>query len=182
MIGIDEVGRGALAGPLLVCAVRLNKPLDGLKDSKLLSANKRLALSIIIRQNADVGYGWINAATIDDIGLSESLKLASAKAIQDINPLSNEIIIIDGLINFLPDLNCKCLAKADNLYAQVSAASIIAKVTRDQYMQKLAKKYPGYGLEFHVGYGTKMHLESINKLGFTLEHRKSFNIDRHLNK
>jgi len=165
MIGIDEVGRGSLAGPLLVCAVRLNKPIDGLKDSKLLSANKRLALSTIIKQNADIGYGWIDAATIDDLGLSESLKLASAKAIQDINPVPKEEIIIDGNINFLPDLNCTCLPKADNLYPQVSAASIVAKVARDQYMQKLAKKYPSYGLELHVGYGTKMHIESIKIFG-----------------
>lgn len=174
MIGVDEVGRGSLAGPLLVCAVRLKKPVNNLKDSKLLSTKKRHQLAKTILNNADVGYGWVDAATIDDIGLSESLKLASAKAILDLCIESNEKVIIDGNINFLPDLDCLCIPKADNIYPEVSAASIVAKVCRDDYMENQATRYPNYGYEKHVGYGTKAHLQAINKHGISPIQRKSF--------
>jgi ribonuclease HII len=182
MIGIDEVGRGSLAGPLLVCAVRLKKPVRNLKDSKLLTAKKRQQLAEIILNNADIGYGWVDATTIDDIGLSESLKLASGKAIQDISIKPNEKVIIDGNINFLPDLDCICIPRADNIYPEVSAASIVAKVCRDEYMVGQSNKYPGYNYEKHVGYGTKAHMQAINSLGISPIQRKSFNIAKHLKK
>ena len=176
MIGIDEVGRGSWAGPLLVCAVRLNKPVAGLKDSKKLTKTQRQKLSQDIVKNSNIGFGWVSAMVIDDIGLSESLKLASAKAVQEILEDKNEKIIIDGYINFLPDLNCQCIIRADDKIDEVSAASIIAKVSRDKYMQELSKKYPNYDFKNNVGYGTKAHKLAIIKNGYTEEHRRSFNI------
>jgi ribonuclease HII len=176
MVGIDEVGRGAWAGPLLVCAARLNKPINGLKDSKLLSAKKREELREIILGVADIGYGWVSAKEIDDIGLSAALKLAATKALQDVNYKSGEELVIDGTVNFVPDLKATCMPKADNIVPACSAASIVAKVTRDKHMADLAKTYPNYGFEKHVGYGAKAHLEAIKKYGYCTEHRRSFRI------
>lgn len=176
MIGIDEVGRGSWAGPLLVCAVRINKPIAGLKDSKKLSKITRYKLSKIIIQNSDIGYGWISALEIDDIGLTNALMLASAKAVQEILEDPSEEIIIDGSINYLPDLNCQCIIKADDKIDEVSAASIVAKVSRDNYMKQLSKKYPDFNFNKHVGYGTRAHKLAIIKNGYTKEHRRSFKI------
>jgi ribonuclease HII len=176
MVGVDEVGRGAWAGPLLVCAVRLKAPIEGLKDSKQLSYKKRVQLAVVIKNQADVGYGWISANEIDDIGLSAALKLATTKALEDINYLVGEELIIDGNVNFVPDIQAKVLAKADNLIPAVSAASIVAKVTRDELMHDLAKKYPQYGFEKHVGYGTKTHRLAIKAYGLCPEHRCSYKL------
>ncbi len=176
MVGIDEVGRGAWAGPLLVCAARLGKSIDGLKDSKLLSAKKRETFTEVILGVADIGYGWVSAKEIDDIGLSAALKLAATKALQDINYQTNEELVIDGTVNFVPDLKATCMPRADNLVPACSAASIVAKVTRDKHMAELAQKYPNYGFEKHVGYGAKGHLEAIKKHGYCTEHRRSFKI------
>lgn len=176
MVGVDEVGRGAWAGPLLVCAVRLMAQIDGLRDSKQLSPKKRAELAKIIKVQADVGYGWISASEIDDIGLSPALKLATTKALEDINYLADEELVIDGNVNFVPDLRARILPKADSLIPAVSAASIVAKVTRDELMYDLAKRYPVYGFEKHVGYGTKAHRLAIKNSGLCLEHRKSYNL------
>jgi len=176
MIGIDEVGRGAWAGPLLVCAARLNAPIDGLRDSKQLSSKKRQELAKIIHKNADIGYGWVSARVIDDIGLSEALKMGAALAVSEILPLKDEQIIIDGNINFLPKLNVKTMIRADSMVPSVSAASIAAKVARDELMYDLAVTYPGYKFEKHVGYGTKAHKEAIKKIGYCPEHRRCYKI------
>lgn len=178
MIGIDEVGRGAIAGPLLVCAVRLNKRIDGLKDSKMLTKNKRQELAAKIEAVADIGFGWVSETNIDDIGLSNALALATAKALDEIKPNKDEEIIIDGSVNFAPATNSKTIIKADQTIAEVSAASIIAKVTRDDLMCKLAKKYPLYGFENHVGYGTKDHIDKIKANGYCSLHRKSFKLKK----
>jgi ribonuclease HII len=176
MIGIDEVGRGAWAGPLLVCAARLKKPIKGLKDSKQLTPKKRQELNVIICQNADLGYGWVDAATIDDIGLAAALILAATIALNDISPQINEEVIVDGFVNYVPDLNSKAVIKADQNIAAVSAASIAAKVARDEFLHNLDNLYPEYGFKQHVGYGTKQHKEAIEKQGLLPIHRKSFNI------
>jgi len=176
MIGIDEVGRGAIAGPLLVCAVRLHGEVLGLRDSKLLTKNRRQLLAQQVYKHADIGYGWVSADEIDDIGLSKSLVLATAKALEELNPIDSEEVIIDGNINFAPSLNSKIIIKADQTIPAVSAASIVAKVTRDAFMVDLSKKYPGYDFEKHVGYGTKQHMLLIKKLGLLEIHRKSFKI------
>jgi ribonuclease HII len=176
MIGIDEVGRGSWVGPLLVCAVRIKKNIKGLKDSKTISPKKREILAKEINRYCDVGYGWVSASEIDDIGLSEALRQASAKALLEINLELDEEIIIDGTVNFLPDLKAKMLIKADQEIPEVSAASIIAKVTRDKYMKNISKDYPGYCFEKNVGYGTKEHTKAIEQFGLTNIHRKSYKL------
>lgn len=177
MIGIDEVGRGAWAGPLLVCAVRLNNNVVGLADSKTLSAKKRETLSNVILLNGEIGYGWVPASELDAIGLSKALRLATARALTEISPKENEAIIIDGTINFAAQYkNVQTLVRADQTVPAVSAASIVAKVARDKYMRELAEVYPDYGFDKHVGYGTRIHAEAIRRCGFCIEHRRSFKL------
>jgi len=202
ILGIDEVGRGPWAGPLVVGAVVLEDPQDdlweSLDDSKKLTAKKRELNSHLILENAKAtGLGWVEASEIDTIGLSKALRLATMRAICDslkvespkqiadfdkiirsANELPFSEIIIDGTINFLKETSLESittiLPKADSKIKEVSAASIIAKVARDNYMIKLSEKYPEYGFDKHVGYGTKKHKEALEKFGPCPEHRKSF--------
>ncbi len=185
ILGIDEVGRGPLAGPLVVGAVILpdSKPewVKELRDSKKLSAKKREELSAVILAEAlACGLGWVSATEIDKIGVSEALKLATSRAVKSVQELHVAFseIVIDGKVNFLRgtalEKYVSTMPKADDLVKEVSAASIIAKVARDQYMYRLGEKYPEYGFEKHVGYGTAKHMEAIKKIGITPEHRKSF--------
>ncbi len=173
-IGIDEVGRGPWAGPVVACAVVLNKPIDGLRDSKKLSQKKREALDEIIRKNSSFGLGWVNAEELDTVGLTEAVRLAMHRAVEDCGITADEIII-DGNYNFLPQLaGSRAEIKAEDKYAEVAAASIIAKVARDRFMVKQGRKYPQYGFEKHMGYGTKLHAEALIQYGATGLHRKSF--------
>jgi ribonuclease HII len=185
ILGIDEVGRGPLAGPLVVGAVILpdNKPdwVEDLKDSKKLSTKKREALSeIILKESPATGLGWVNSEELDNIGISEALKLATKRAVLEVQASHTAFsqIIIDGKVNFLKDTKLEnyvsTLARADDLIREVSAASIIAKVARDKYMVDLSAKYQEYGFDSHVGYGTKKHIEAIYNYGICPEHRKSF--------
>lgn len=179
ILGIDEVGRGPWAGPLVVGAVVLGgESIDGLTDSKKLSKKRREALDIVIREKAKaIGLGWVDAKQIDKIGLSEALKLATRQAVEQIKTPYHEIII-DGTVNFLSGTTKEkyvtCLKKADLLVPCVSAASIIAKVARDKYMAKQDKIHSGYNFTSHVGYGTEEHRSAIKKLGVTKLHRLSF--------
>lgn len=177
MIGVDEVGRGAWAGPLLVCAARLHSPVEGLKDSKKLSARQREELTSKILRVADIGYGWVAASDIDVLGLSAALKLATKRALEAIKPADAEPIIIDGTVNFAPQYSSVITAiKADDKYPCVSAASIVAKVARDEYMKALDEPLPTYKFSSHVGYGTRAHADAIQAHGLSLEHRKSFRL------
>ena len=183
MIGIDEVGRGCWAGPLVVGAVRLHKPVAGLKDSKKLTAKKRQYLAGIIYKNADVGLGWIMPSQIDRHGLSWALKTAAIDAYKQIYRSAQEPVIIDGTVNFLGSKIVTCLKKADDLVMEVSAASIVAKVARDEYMSKLDAKHPGYGFSCHVGYGTARHRAALTSLGPIVSvHRFSYRPIRNLRK
>ena len=186
ILGIDEVGRGPYAGPLVIGACILPKNrednpwIDELNDSKKLSEKKRESLYKIIKENATSATGWVTANELDEIGISEALKLATRRAvlkIQEEKVPFNEIII-DGISNFLVGTKLEkyvtTMKKADFLIKEVSAASIVAKVERDNYMKELAKKYPGYGFEKHVGYGTAAHQKAMEELGLTPEHRRSF--------
>jgi ribonuclease HII len=175
IVGIDEVGRGSWAGPLVAAAVLLNCPIEGLTDSKLIPPKKRSKLSDeILLTSGGYGIGWVTADEIDILGLTKSVSLAMQRAIKKIS-VEYEKIIIDGNYNFLKEYeNVETLIKADLLIPSVSAASIIAKVARDNFMAEKSLVYPGYGFEKNVGYGTKQHLEAINKLGLTDLHRKSF--------
>ncbi|MDO4611977.1 MAG: ribonuclease HII [Candidatus Saccharibacteria bacterium] len=188
ILGIDEVGRGPLAGPLVVGAVVLPKFVKGeepewffeLKDSKKLSARKREALSEIILAEAATGLGFVSAEELDKVGVSEALRLATRRAVKSVQGLHAAFsqIVIDGKVNFLAGTALgkyvTTVVKADDLIREVSAASIIAKVARDRYMVELDSKFPGYGFAKNVGYGTKVHMEAISKLGICPEHRKSY--------
>jgi ribonuclease HII len=178
-VGIDEVGRGPWAGPLVVGAVMLGDAvIEGLTDSKKLSKAKREQLAAdIIAHAAAYGLGWVEPAELDAIGLSEALRLATRRAVEQITVSYHEIII-DGTVNFLEGTGkgpyVTTMKKADLLIASVSAASIIAKVARDDYMADQAELYPDYGFEDHVGYGTAKHRKAIETYGVTPLHRSSF--------
>lgn len=176
-LGLDEVGRGCLAGPLVVGAVILDDQvtIDGLKDSKQLTKTARTKLSKLIKQQAlDSSLGWVNSSEIDDLGLTAATSLAMTRAIEQLKTGYDQLII-DGQVNFLKDLaKVKTLVKADQLIPAVSAASIIAKTARDQYMTDLAKDYPDYGFDQHVGYGTALHLAKLKQHGACQLHRRSF--------
>jgi ribonuclease HII len=172
--GIDEAGRGAIAGPLVFAGVILKKEIPFLKDSKKLSPKKREALFESIIKNSKYHIVIIDSEEIDEIGLSKSIQ----KALKSIKEAFK-----DEDINFLFDGNSPfgvkeifTLVKADDKIPEVSAASILAKVTRDKIMVELSKKYLGYGFEKHKGYCTKAHLDSIQELGISKVHRKSFKI------
>lgn len=190
ILGIDEVGRGPLAGPLVVGAVILPelgedgvRPgwVDELRDSKKLSAKKREGLSeIILAEAPATGLGWVSPMELDELGMTAALSLATERAVKSVQTLHAPFsqIIIDGKINFLGHTKLakyvSTMVKADDLVKEVSAASIIAKVARDKYMTEAALRFSGYGFEKNAGYGTAAHMEAINELGICPEHRKSF--------
>lgn len=175
IVGIDEVGRGCLAGPLVCGAVIMKRPLKGLKDSKLLTKTSRELLNKIIRNSeAEIGIGWVSADQLDLIGLTRATAVAMERALNQLATPYDEIII-DGNYNYLSNNpKARAVIKADETVPAVSAASIVAKVARDNYMAFLAQDYPGYGFEKHVGYGTRLHKEMIERNGVTQIHRHSF--------
>lgn len=181
ILGIDEVGRGCWAGPLVVGAVVLgDAKIGGLTDSKALSKKRREELDAEIRASgAGIGVGWVPAEEIDEIGLREALRLATKRAVKEVQASGAPFheIIIDGTVNFLSDTSLggyvSVLKKADVLISSVSAASIVAKVARDAYMTEQALEYPEFGFEQHVGYGTAAHRRAIDEYGITPLHRLS---------
>ena len=179
IVGIDEVGRGPWAGPLVVGAVLLgDATIEGLTDSKKLTKRRRETLAVEIHEKAlSYGLGWVSANDIDRLGLSKSLELATRLAVEQIKAPYNKIII-DGTVNFLKDTGkgpyVTTMKKADLLITSVSAASILAKVARDDYMAEQDDIYPGYGFSNHVGYGTAAHKAAIEEHGVTDLHRRSF--------
>lgn len=179
ILGVDEVGRGAWAGPLVVGAVTLNgETIEGLTDSKMLTKKRREGLyDEIIASNASVGLGWVSAQEIDTIGLSEALKVATRRAVEQILTPYHEIII-DGTINFLAGTTkgkfVTTLKKADLLIPSVSAASIVAKVARDKWMADQDTTYCDYKFSEHVGYGTAAHKQALDTFGVCELHRRSF--------
>ena len=179
ILGIDEVGRGPWAGPLVVGAVVLGGiHIDGLTDSKKLTKKRRDILYDEIQEKASgIGLGWVAASEIDEIGLSAALKLATKRAVQQVKVPFHEVII-DGTVNFLTNTPLekyvKTMPKADLLIPSVSAASIIAKVSRDRYMATQDDVYDGYAFGSHVGYGTALHRAAIEQRGVTPLHRLSF--------
>ena len=189
ILGIDEVGRGPYAGPLVIGACILGdwqnsenaEWIEELTDSKKLSAKRREELYVLIKEKAlATATGWVSSAEIDEVGLSEALRLATRRAVEQIQkpkvPFSE--IIIDGTMNFLVGTKLEkyvsTLKKGDFLVKEISAASILAKVERDKYMAELDAVYPEYGFGKHVGYGTATHQKAMEEFGLTPEHRRSF--------
>ena len=189
ILGIDEVGRGPYAGPLVIGACILGdwqnsenaEWIEKLTDSKKLSAKRREELYVLIKEKAlAAATGWVSSAEIDEVGLSEALRLATRRAVEQIQktkvPFSE--IIIDGTMNFLMGTKLEkyvsTLKKGDFLVKEISAASILAKVERDKYMAELDAVYPEYGFGKHVGYGTAAHQKAMEEFGLTPEHRRSF--------
>jgi ribonuclease HII len=173
-VGIDEVGRGCWAGPLVAGAVILSTPIAGLKDSKQLSRAQRERLAAEIEIQATVGLGWVSASEVDTLGLTEAVRLAMQRALEQIKIAFDELII-DGSYNFFPDEpRARAVVKADASVQAVSAASVVAKVARDRYMAELGPAYAVYEFAKHVGYGTALHLSRLREHGVSDQHRKSY--------
>ena len=174
--GVDEAGRGPLAGPVVAAAVILdpNNPIEGLADSKKLTAKKREALEPLIKERA---LAWCVAeasvAEIDEINILQATRLAMQRAVAGLQ-VQPEFVQVDG--NRIPKLlmMAEAIVKGDAKVQASSAASILAKTHRDAYMMEQAKKYPGYGFENHMGYGTAEHIKAVETLGVLPIHRKTF--------
>lgn len=173
--GLDEVGRGPLAGPVVAAAVVLLKPLDGLKDSKTLSARRREALTEALRRpgQALIGLGAASVSEIDALNILGATMLAMQRALARL-PAVPDLALVDG--NRIPDLPCsaKSIVGGDGSVPAIAAASIIAKVTRDRLMARLDRRHPGYGWSKNAGYPTAEHRRALARLGICKHHRRSF--------
>ena len=177
--GVDEAGRGSLAGPVTAAAVILGKNFKGknLDDSKKLSQSKRLELKKLIEKNAlAYSVAFVSSCEIDKNNILNSTFIAMHKSIEGLN-IKPDFIVVDGNL-FKPyrDLKYKCIIKGDQKYQNIAAASILAKTYRDEYMSNLHIKFPEYNWIKNKGYGTKFHVDMITKFGKTKYHRKSFQI------
>ena len=171
--GIDEAGRGPIAGPMVFAGVILLKDIDGLNDSKKLSAKKREELFEIIKENSIYHIVFKSNEEIDKKGLSKCIK---ESLIEIKNILKAKKYLFDGNSNFGVE-GIETIIKGDEKIKEISAASILAKVSRDRFMIKIAKQYPKYKFDKHKGYITKEHKELIAKYGFCEIHRKSYKIN-----
>ena len=174
--GVDEVGRGSLIGPVYAAAVILNKSINKklLKDSKSLTKSKREILSKYIKKNSIWSVGKASVKEIEKINILQASLLAMKRAIKKLKKKPS-LVLIDG--NKLPELNnykLKSIIKGDQKIPSISAASIVAKVTRDKMITNLGKKFKGYHWDQNFGYGTKQHLRAIKNMGITSQHRKTF--------
>lgn len=174
--GVDEAGRGPLAGPVCAAAVILPEHLQipGLNDSKKLSDKKRRDLFPIIKEQA-IAYGiaFATVEEIDEINILQATFLAMERAVAQMNGQA-DFALIDGNREPKLDIESMAVVKGDSRSASIAAASILAKVTRDDYMEELAAQYPQYGFEVHKGYGTKRHYQAIEQFGMCPAHRRSF--------
>ena len=176
--GMDEVGRGPLAGPVCVACVIM--PLDsgdiieGIDDSKKVSEKKRNELFEKIKETA-IAYSieMVDEQKIDEINILEATKLCMKNAIE-LLPVRPDVVLVDAISKLDTDVNLRGIIKGDSLSYSIGAASILAKVTRDNYMAEIAKQYPEYGFEKHKGYGTKAHIEALKEIGPCEYHRLSF--------
>lgn len=174
--GVDEAGRGPLAGPVVASAVILdvNRPIPGLKDSKKLTPKRRdILFDEILEKAISVGIGFATPEEIDAINILQATFLAMRRAVEQLSVPPSKLWI-DG--NACPKLMLpmQAVVKGDDLIAEISAASIVAKVTRDRHMHALDAEYPGYGFAVHSGYPTPAHLAALQQLGASAVHRKSF--------
>ena len=182
--GVDEVGRGPLVGPVVTACVILptGYQLEGLTDSKKLSLKKReMFFDIIMKDALSVSIGIKDEKVIDEVNIYEATKLAMYEAINN-SKIKPEHVLIDAMKLEKLEMPSTSIIKGDLKSITISAASIIAKVTRDRMLVELDKKYPEYGFAKNAGYGTKQHIEAIEKYGIIQEHRKTFKpVSDHLN-
>lgn len=172
--GVDEVGRGPLAGPVVAAAVILDTPIKGVMDSKLLTPVKRQKLALEIKEQAICyAYGRAEVAEIDQLNIHHATLLAMKRAIEALTIFPDKVLI-DGAFTPKVAHMCYAIVKGDGLIFEISAASILAKVLRDDEMVAMESLYPGYGFALHKGYGTKVHQEALQKLGPCAIHRISF--------
>ncbi|MCB1860522.1 MAG: ribonuclease HII [Gammaproteobacteria bacterium] len=174
--GVDEVGRGPLAGPVIAAAVILDpdNPIAGIGDSKKLSDRRRQLLSVLIRKQAIAwAVGRAEAEEIDRLNILQASLLAMRRAVAAL-PIAAQHVMVDG--NYCPELACsvQAVVGGDASVAAIGAASIVAKVVRDREMIALDSRYPGYGFARHKGYPTRLHLEALSRLGVSEIHRRSF--------
>lgn len=187
IIGCDEVGRGCLSGPVIAAAVcfPLNcpEPPMVIRDSKKMSAKARELATSWVEENSWCGYGAVPCTEIDSINILNATMNAMGKAIVRViermkeSGISPDLILVDGnIFTYKIDVPHECVIKGDDKHLCISAASVIAKVSRDKIMKDYSKspQYAGYGWETNAGYGTKAHIEAIHKLGITDQHRKTF--------
>ena len=183
IVGVDEVGRGPLAGPVTAAAVFVDRQkitsdlLTKIDDSKKIAQNKRATISKQIESIAIIGIGWASSGEIDQLNILEATMLAMQRAIFSLQKqiiLDPDYILIDG--NKVPrlDFPSKAIVRGDEKSLSIAAASIVAKSKRDAFMASLSKLYPGYGWEKNAGYGTGEHLAAIEREGITVHHRRSF--------
>lgn len=174
--GVDEAGRGPLAGPVCAAAVILPEHLEipGLNDSKKLSDKRRRELFPIIQESAlAYGIGFASPKEIDEINILQATFLAMRRAISQLH-VTPDLALIDGNRETDFGVPCRTVIKGDNLSANIAAASVLAKVSRDDLMLKAAEEYPGYGFEIHKGYGTKAHYAALEEKGPCAIHRRTF--------
>jgi ribonuclease HII len=174
--GVDEAGRGPLAGPVVAAAVILDmdKPIEGLNDSKKLSEKKRLYFFNEIKEKA-LAWSICEASVdeIDQINILHASMLAMKRAVESLQP-APELVLVDGNRNPDIDIQCRAIVGGDALEQAISAASILAKVSRDQKMMEYHQLFPRYGFDRHKGYPTKLHLDMLRTFGPSDIHRKSF--------
>ncbi|MCH9755955.1 MAG: ribonuclease HII [Gammaproteobacteria bacterium] len=172
--GVDEVGRGPLAGAVVAAAVILETPIAGLTDSKKLSPKRRerLAEEIILKAKS-YAYGRVEVQEIDEINIHQASLLAMKRAVEGLS-VSPERVLADGLYCPKIDMVCEAIVKGDTKIPEISAASILAKVMRDKEMEQLDIRYPGYGFAQHKGYPTALHQAALKRLGPCAIHRLSF--------
>jgi ribonuclease HII len=178
--GVDEVGRGPLAGPVVAAAVVLPHPLPqvlrtaGIRDSKQLSARARARLAPLIRRHAvGVGVGEASVEEVDALNVLEATRLAMARAVAELAPVP-DLLLVDALDLPQAGIPCRPIVHGDALCLSIAAASIVAKVFRDALMVEMDGRHPGYGFARHKGYGTAEHLAALRRLGPTPEHRRTF--------
>ena len=178
--GVDEAGRGPLAGPVVASAVVFDQGvfIDGVNDSKKLTEKKRERLFHTIHEQAlAIGIGIVNHEVIDRINILQASFLAMNKALDHLKLLPEQLLV-DGNFFRHEKFPVENIVKGDSLSHSIAAASIIAKVTRDALMKELHEQYPQYGFAKHKGYGTKAHIEAIRQYGYSPIHRRSFHVDR----
>jgi ribonuclease HII len=172
--GVDEVGRGPLAGAVVTAAVILKEPIEGLADSKKLTPKKRKLLSLEIKERAlAFAYGRAEVHEIDALNIHHATLLAMRRAVEAL-PIKPDTVLVDGM--YTPELGipCRAIIQGDSLIPEISAASILAKVLRDEEMEALDLMYPGYGFSGHKGYPTVAHREALIRLGPCIIHRRSY--------